>query len=201
MDKVKVEFRLPKNKTIEYNGVEIEIIPFMGLDLQAFLISKYVEDYFNTETGVITKDQYDYFTAEANLFSNIMQVCTNIDPDCINNEILGDEALRQVITSQLINFDKFMVRLMNIVKDIKDQIVADKSVGVVIDRLIKEGYAILNKFAEIKPEDLQKVTKDSLALMDRLENSSILRDSNGKIQTNTDVKPQTIRKTRKNMLQ
>ena len=61
MDKVKMELKIPKNKIIEYNGVEFEVIPFMGMAEQAVLIEKYMSDYFDTsDIKTVKQTEFDY---------------------------------------------------------------------------------------------------------------------------------------------
>jgi hypothetical protein len=197
MDKVKIEFKLPKSKTVEYNGVEIVVNPFMSLDLQAFLINTYVEDYFVSGDSVVKKDKYDYINAEANLFSNIMQLCTNIDPTCVNNELLSDETLKDLLIANISSYWGFEAKLSRIVDNITNQLESEQSIGMVIDRLVKEGFALLEKFSSTKPEEIEKMTKNTQELLERLEKSSVLNDA----VKNTVVKPTSIRKSRKNIVQ
>jgi hypothetical protein len=197
MDKVKIEFKLPKSKIIEYNGVEITVNPFMSLDLQAFLINKYVEDYFVSGESVVKKDKYDFINAEANLFSNVMQLCTNIDPTCVNNELLSDDTLQDMLKSAINNYWTFDSKLSRIVDNITTQLMSEQSVGMVIDRLVKEGFGLLEKFSSTKPEEIEKMTKNTQELLERLEKSSVLNDA----VKDSVIKPTSIRKSRKNLTQ
>jgi len=194
MDRLKLEFKLPKSKIIEYNGVEIELTPFLGTVQQITLISRYVMDYFNIEDNQLTipQDKYNSFVAEINMINYIMQMCTNIETGNLEPDIYADPRLVEVITSNIINFWDFRTRLEKTVSEIKEQEVLDKSLGQVIEKLGIKLADILETFASFAPEDVDKVKDTALTLLAKLEDSSILKNS---LPANSI--PLTAKKTRK----
>lgn len=180
MNKVKVELKVPENKTIEYNGIKIEIIPYLQAGQQVFLINKYVEDYFGkSEEPLVKMSDYNYLEAEFNLINFILQTNTNIDTENLDSEIYVNDDLIGKITFHIDNYWTFRERLMDIVGIIKERIALKNSVGSVISELVTKAYEIINKFSDMNPEELEKMQKTGMELIERLEKSSVLGASSG----------------------
>lgn len=177
MNKVKLEFKLPKNKTIEHNGTEIEVMPFMRIAEQIVLINRYLFEYFGeNKEKVIESVRYNYLEAEFNLKNYIFQSNTNIDYESLENDIYMDCELWEKITSEILNYKEFRKNLDHVVSEVKEQIALDNSLGVVLERLVEKGYGVLEKFSEITPEEIEKLQKSGVELSKQLEESSILKD-------------------------
>lgn len=175
MDKVKLEFKIPKTKIIEYNGVDIEVTPFLSVAQQAVLIIRYLEEYFNKpEDALIQASPYDLIGAEYGLIFNILQMNTNIDLENIDDDIYSDTKFLGQIISNITNYDDFREKLENIVYEVKGQITLENSIGKVVSGLIEKAYVILNKISSITPEELEKAQKEGVKLIERLEKSSVL---------------------------
>ena len=175
MDKVKLEFKVPENKLIEYNGLTIEITPLLTIAQQVFLINRYIDEYFNkTENALIKNPKYNYFEAELNLKNYILQTNTNIDAGNLDNDVYADGAFWDRITSEIINYDDFRYTLDIIIDEIKEQITLDNSVGKVISGLVDKAYEILNKLSDISPEEIEKLQQTGTRLIEDLKNSSVL---------------------------
>lgn len=175
MDKIKLEFKLPRRKTVKYKEVEISLLPFLDMAQQVYLINSYVENYFEiTEESVIDNTEYNYIEAEYKLKNMIFQMLTNIDIESITNDIYVEPELWEVISSNIKNFENFRNTLDIVVQDIKEQLVLQNSVGKVLHDLIQKVYEILDKFSDMSPEELEKLQKQGVELIERLEKSSVL---------------------------
>ena len=145
MDKVKLELKTPKNKTIEYNNTEIEIVPYINFSTQLYIIDNYVKDYFgNPEDILIENTKYHYIEAEVRLRNYIIQLNTNIDLKDMDAEIYVDSELWNKITNEIKNYNDFRDTLETIVCDIKQQQTLENSLGKIISDLVNKGYALLD---------------------------------------------------------
>ena len=175
MDKVTVEFKIPEKKTIVYKGVSIEIIHSLALAHQAVLINRYMGDYFGkSDKPLIPLSDYNYIPAEFNLFNYILQGCTNIDVETLNNDAYVDPEFVERITSEIVNYNDFRYRLENIVGEVKEQLVLANSLGTVISDLVNRAEPLLKSLAEITPEQIESTKKAGLELADKLKESSVL---------------------------
>ena len=182
MKKVNLELKTLKNKTIEYNGIDIEIIPSLSLATQNFLIEKYIADYFGTPENILIENtKYHYLEAEIGLKYLITLLNTNIDISKLNNDFYVDVVLWYAITEQIDNYSAFIDTLEKIVCDIKQQETLENSVGKILKDLVEKGYALLDKLSDLNPEEIKKVGEDGLKLIERLEKSSVLNNSYDKV--------------------
>jgi hypothetical protein len=182
MDKIKLEFKTPENKTIEYNNVKIEVIPYIKFPAQIYIIDNYVKDYFgNPEDILIENTKYHYIEAEIRLRNYIIQLNTNIELKDINPEIYVDPSLWAKITNEIENYWDFRDTLETIVYDIKQQQTLENSVGKIVSDLVNKGYALLDKVASLNPEEIKEAGQKGLELVERLEKSSILNNPADKV--------------------
>jgi len=164
-NKVKMEFKAPKNKIDEYNGVEFEINPFLSLPQQAFLINQYVKEYFTNSSGLIGGSDYDYFGAECSLKNYILQGSTNIEVDNLDNDIYADFAFWEKIKYDIINYGDFRYKLDYIVKEVKEQIVLKNSLGTVVSDLIEKAYEMIEKINLSSPEEIKEMQESAQGLL------------------------------------
>lgn len=183
MDKINLEYTTPENRTIKYKGVDIEIIPWLSLAQQAYLVESYIKDYFsNPEAILIENTRYHYLEAKCQLKSNVIQLNTNINLTQENlNAILEDYVLWYAITEQIENWGDFMNILETTVCNVKQQETLENSVGKIINDLVEKGYSLLDKLASLNPEELKKAGEEGQKLIDRLEKSSILNNPQDKV--------------------
>jgi hypothetical protein len=175
MDKAKLVFTLPEDKVVKYNGVEIKITPFLTMEEQIYLVRQYLDDYFGiNEDSLVPFSEYNFIEAEFKMKNYILQLITNVDTDNIDNNIYADPKFWRVISKNINNYKQFMNTLAVIVEEVKEQFVLKNSVGKVILDLIEKAYSVLDKFSEMTPEDLEKIQKQGVELIERLEKSSVL---------------------------
>lgn len=180
MDKVKLEFKAPRSKTIEYNGVEIVVDTFLTTPKQIFLIDNYLEDYFAGYEEVSEDVKHPYLKAEYSMINYIMQLNTNIDYENIDINLYSDEQFWFTITSEITNYYNFREKLNTIVEEKKRRILVENSIGKVALELVDKAYGLLENFSEITPEEIEKLQKIGLELADKMESSSLLSDKTEK---------------------
>lgn len=182
MDKVKLELKTPKNKKVEYNNTEFEVVPFIQISAQVYMIDKYIKDYFgNPKDILIENTKYHYMEAELGLKNYIIQLNTNIDLKDVDAEIYGDYELWEKITEEIKNYKQFRDTLEKLVCDIKQQQTLESSIGIVVSNLVNKGYALLDKIANLNPEEIKKAGEKGLELIERLEKSSVLNNPADKV--------------------
>ena len=173
MDKVKVEFKAPANVTIDYNGVNVDVKSHLMIAEQVYIIEEYVKAYFNKEDDSGLKA----LNADVVLKNLLLQLCTNIDIDSLDNEVYGDEELWNLVRAAISNYYKFQEFLYEAVAQRREEIALENSIGTIISGLVEKGYSLLEKFAETSPEEIQKLQKSAVELVERLENSSVLNEN------------------------
>ena len=175
MNKIKIEFEVPEKITVDYREHKIELTPFLSMGEQVFLISKYIEDYFEIkENPLIPLTEYNYVEAESNMMNYICQILTNIDRDSIPNDVYVDPQFYKAITANIENYGIFRYKLENIMGQIKEKIALENSLGKTISNLGEKLFDVLEKFSEMTPEDLEKIQNTGIELLERLEKSSVL---------------------------
>jgi hypothetical protein len=182
MEKVNLQLKAIKNKTIEYNGIEIEVMPFISLSEQTFLIENYIENYFGTPKDILINDtKYHYFEAEIELKYLVTLFKTNINVEDLDNEFFTNIALWKEITDKIENWHDFKNTLERVICDIKQQETLENSVGKIIKDLVEKGYGLLDKLSDLNPEEIKKAGDEGLKLIERLEKSSILNNPADKV--------------------
>lgn len=175
MDKVKLEFKIPKNVTIEYNGIEVVVFPYLDTATQIVLINSYLRDFFVKEgEGLIISSETDFLTAEFKMMNYILQVCTNIDTDDINGDIYSDPFFWEKIISTITNYQMFRERLSFILEEIRRQIKMKLSTGIVLSEFVEKFYKVLDNFSNITPEELENARKTGIEIMEELKKSNLL---------------------------
>ena len=103
-NKVPLEFKSVESTVIVYNGVSFKIKKMLSPQEQAFLIEKYIEDYFFIEEDkkLIQKVPYGLLNAEYNLKGYILQLCTNIDPASLYEGLYADTDFWKLVLSEII---------------------------------------------------------------------------------------------------
>jgi hypothetical protein len=176
-NKVKLEIKTPENKTIEYNGVNIEINPFIDFSNQVLLINAYIEDYFGDTTDIaIQKTKYHIFESECKLKNYIIQLNTNIDMSDVDNDIYVDNVLWYAITEEIINWNTFKSNLDNVVSEIKEQIKLDNSLGKVLSDILEKAEGFIDQINKISPDDIKELQEVGTGLINDLEKANIMRN-------------------------
>jgi hypothetical protein len=176
-ERIKLEIKTPENKTFEYNGVTIEINPFLDFSEQVLLINEYIKDFFGDITEiVIPKTKYHVFEAECRLMNYIIQLNTNIDMSEVDNNIYTDVKLWETITKEINNYWDFRERLDDVVYEVKEQIKLDNSLGKVLSDLKDKAEGFIDQMNKISPEDLKEIQEKGFGLIDELEKSNVMRN-------------------------
>jgi hypothetical protein len=177
MDKIKLEIKTPENTTIEYNGVSIEINPFIDFSTQVLLINEYVKDLFGDISEIVIPGTKNHiFEAECRLKNYIIQLNTNIDMSEIDNNIYVDDLLWYTINEKLYNYNTFRKSLDAVVHEIKEQEKLDNSLGKVLSDILEKAKDFLNQIENISPEDIKELQSVGTGLIKDLQESSVLRN-------------------------
>lgn len=177
MNKVVLEFKAPKTKTLEYGSVSIEVKPYIDISEQVTLIQRYVETYFNTAkefVPFIYQADSDYIRAEYNLMHGIIELLTNVDVNSVNTDVYDAGGFWKDVRNLIKNYPEFRERLDRVVADIKAERQAQDSLGAVVRQVSEKALAVLSNFSNITPEQLEQAKTTSLELLGKMESSSVL---------------------------
>lgn len=176
MSKVKLIFGSTSDKIIDYQGTKIEVKPTLSIATQAFLITEYIKDYFNTENDLISGLANNFIQAEYNLQSYIFQLNTNIDMDDFDQEFYVDSSLREKVYETISNYWDFRERLSRSIKDIEEKNKLEHSVGWVLSSLSDKLSYFMDKMSLITPEELEKIRATAGELIEKMNESSVIGD-------------------------
>lgn len=172
MEKVVLNKKDVEIEIFEYNGISVELIPFISTELELSLIKLYLEKYFtpnHDETLSYLKEGYfDYWLAEYSIKQAIIESLTNIDVKDDDGEMkITSDTIVDVflqISNMIKNYSQFKGRLGKQVQAVKDS----KSIGIVLDNLATRISGILQSFQSIDPEQLKSLAD---SLIQKVENS------------------------------
>ena len=168
MEKVIVPELTRKTEKFDYNGVVIEVIPYISVVDEISLISDYVERYFrpneDSTFSYIQKGNFDYWQAEYGLIQRMVENMTNVD----TVETKADEMVEifYKAVSKIGNYYQFRDRLDETIQAIKDS----KSIGVVIDDLVGKISGIVESFSSIDPEKMKELAD---SIIQKVESSDV----------------------------
>jgi hypothetical protein len=178
MDKIKLVFKTPEEKTLEHNGISFTVIPFLSVGQQTVLINNYLNDYFGENPNPLVQGtKYNYLEAEYKLMNYILQGNTNIDAAEFDDNMYADSDFFEKITSEIANYEDFRYKLEYIIEDIKEQFTLTNSVGTVLSGLAGQLSGFLDSIKDIKPEDIERMQQETANLAKTLEESSILNNN------------------------
>lgn len=174
MDKVKLDLKTPKNKTVEFGDIVIEVKPFINIEEQVLLIDNYLINYFNldkVETTLVAHSKYDYLKAEYNLIHSVFHFLTNVDDECLNTDLYDATDLWEVVKQKIINYAEFRYKLDRIVGDVKEQLVIENSLGLVLSDISEKVLSVLENFSKFTPDDIEKAKQAGIDLLEKIEKS------------------------------
>lgn len=181
MDKIVLTFKQPKTKIVEYNGLEIEVRPFLEMAEMVFLINQYISEYFDKDAeGVVSMSPYRHVDAEYALRNYIYQMCTNIDMENTDVNIISDTKLWGAITGEISNYWDFNDLLKPIIDDIKKKIELQFSAGALFMEVKEKLLEYMDKLKELDPEEIKKMQETGFNLLEKVNESSILGESSPK---------------------
>jgi len=176
MKKVKLTKQAQESITIKHGEKEINVECYIGIGQQAILIEKYVDEYFaDNPERLITASDYNYLEAEYNLMDYILQTCTNIDMDDLDDSIYLDSNLYDRVVMSISNFGAFKEKLYKVVQEVKEQKAMDKSAGKIIGDLVQKVYGLLDELAKLDPTEISKLQDTGKELIEELKKNSLVQ--------------------------
>lgn len=170
MEKVIVSEKVRKTVPFDYNGVVIQVTPYVSVVNEIALVSDYVNRYFtpneDSTFSYIQKGNYDYWQAEYALIQTIVRDMTNIDVV----ETKADEMVEifYLAIKHINNYYQFRDRLDETIQAIKDS----KSIGIVLDGLVTSIEGIIQSFQNIDPEKLKSLADE---IIQKVDNSDVAK--------------------------
>jgi hypothetical protein len=188
MEKIKLELTT-KNFFIEHkeyttkidetSGIEnteckiykIEVNPIIGIENMNLIKISYLDTLFGNE------NDWDEQFAEFVLRMEILSKQTNIDvasfkkADGLDPFIWGK--LYDDVCEKILNYNIFRETLSKSVKNEVEKYKVKYSTGKVIEKFIGMLSGMLDKYKDIKPEDLDKIKSEASSLVEQLKQSPI----------------------------
>jgi hypothetical protein len=173
MEKKKFLFETPETVKIGYKGQEIELVPYIGGELELRLVNEYVDLYFNSkEVKTVDMFKFDYLRAECMLKVLIMDKLTNIDMTDQDFMELTHIGLWDKIQEGIENYDEFYYgTLLSVVRGIERQLENDKALGSVIDGIVVRLSDFMEKLSVLNPDDMKSIVAEASGLLKGIEES------------------------------
>lgn len=177
MDKKCISFSKRENVVVKFGEEEIEIIPYIDINLQSTLINEYCKAYFDPTNKLIEKMSGDYFGAEYGIRMEVIDRLTNVSLVTEDGKTDVDYAtvlssgLWEVIVKEISNYGEFRQNLFYIVKSIEKEREILMSIGVTIDSFAKKIGEFLDKLNSFSPEEVKSLGEQGSKLLKEIEES------------------------------
>ena len=176
MKKVKLTAEAQETVNIEYGNAIIEVKSYIGIAQQTTLIRDYVDDYFEENPERLIKaSEFNYLEAEYSLMDYVLQACTNIDMEALDEDAYANSDLFDRVAGVIWNYGAFKERLYKVVQEVKEQKAMDKSAGKIIADLAEKANALLTEFGKLDPKEISKLQDTGKELIDELKKNSLVQ--------------------------
>jgi hypothetical protein len=182
LEKKVYEFKLPKEKKIEFGEYEITFSPYLTLSQQVVLIKKYIGNYFDLSNATIKELPYNYFDAQLMLKLNVIDLLTDIDVKSVDVDTLISIGLFDKIQDKIINYWEFESTLEEVIKLIRENIVNKNSINSSFVEVKNKIMDLLEKLSNINPDEIKQLAEKGTGLLKELENTpmvNILNEAQG----------------------
>ena len=170
MEKKKFSFKLPEMVKILVGDQEIEVVPYLDVETQVVLTKSYIDNYFSQSVIGIEKD---VVMAEHSLKLALLDLCTDVDVSEISiNDILSNYVTYMKIIRSIVNYEEFRRTLSEIVSNIKEEEMKEKSIGFVLENIYAKALEFFENLSsmELSEENIGKIGK----LLKEAEESPLL---------------------------
>lgn len=170
MEKKVIKFAPTKKVGFGFPGQNedyfIEVRPYITVAEQSELIELYLDSYFNSDNYGNEQSQ---IIAECAVVLYILDHLTNID---ISNEDIDNvlaSKLWKYVKEHISNYEDFRHNLSEVIKNKKEQIALEKSVGVMVDRAVNKVAELVENIS--KNTDVDKIKEVITSSLKELEQS------------------------------
>ena len=176
MEKKVIEFGKMENEVIQFDGQDVQVVPFISGALEAFLIDQYIQDYFysSTDHKILPSVLRNYLGAELQVKLTILDRLTNVQISNADDPDYADRIcteLWDLVVDKIRNYWDFEENLSCVIEEIKNELDLEKSVGGVINGLVGKLGELLDKLNNVSPDEMKKLVEDSQGLLKELEQS------------------------------
>ena len=163
----------PKNKEIMFDGRMIKIRPYLTVEDQVEMINSFLQQYFYPDTKWFKFTEVDVLGSEIALKLDIIGRCSDVDPKI---EVL-ETGFFNALKEEIINYPDFRFSLEEIVKNVKDKIEQNSSLGTVVDGLASRAEELVSSisetFSNFNPEDIKKLRELGKELIEEVKSSPL----------------------------
>lgn len=163
MEKKKIVLQPKEGSAFILQNDSIVVTPYVLFGDRTIMIQDYLSYIFNDEDSDIS---LRYLVAERSLNLNIVDVCTNIDLDSIDHELIFISGLWEHVRERVVDYKgiKEDLKVAIELKQFEKQL--EKSLGSVIQNISDQLTVALSKVAEMNGDDLKETANE---FMKRLE--------------------------------
>jgi hypothetical protein len=148
MEKIEAKFKPVKFEFLEYNGNEIDIMPYISLRDQVLLAQAYLETLFEQENVAL-----GLLSAKYGLILGVIESNTNLSTENMSVDDVINSDLWNKIKKNIRNFDELEFEISNAVKYARENIALEKSMGASFDKLSQK---VMNFLDNVSKVDLSK---------------------------------------------
>lgn len=143
-EKQKLKLENKKNVRLDFDKFEILVKPYISLNDKISILRTYF-DAFLSENDIIVA----YMQAEYSIVLQIIDLCTDIDIDNAGVDDLISSGVWDKVVAEISNYWKLRQDIDTIVKFMREDSIAEKSVGTVIDNLSGKVLGLIDKLSQI----------------------------------------------------
>ena len=166
MEKITLNLAQPEQEEFSFNKQLIKVDPYITVGNKYILLSNYMEGLFkeSDEEGNVLDVTGKYITSEHALILGILDLCTNINIENLDLDIVFATGLWDEVKSHIKNYNDIRSDIARLVSQHNQ----DASVGVVLDKISEKISATLDKLSEldISEEGIAKLFKEFNRVVD-----------------------------------
>lgn len=167
MEKTVITIKPVKNVSFDYGDYSVEVRPYMTVDEQSVAMALYLDECFNLD-GYTSES--DYLRAEYALVLYVLDNLTSIDISGLSIDDILSSGLWKIAQNHIANYGEFRANLENVIKNKKEQIALEKSIGVTIDKLATKLESLVLNLSQADPE---KFKESAMSVLKAMEESKI----------------------------
>jgi hypothetical protein len=179
MDKKVIKFTPLKKVGFGFPGQNedyfIEVRPYLDVAEQSELIELYLDSYFNSDNYGNEQSQ---IIAECAVVLYILDHLTNVE---ISNEDIDNvlaSKLWSYVKERISNYDDFRHNLNEVIKNKKEQIALEKSVGVMVDKAVNKVVELVSNISQNTDVDkIKEVITSSLKEMEQSPMAPVFKEA------------------------
>lgn len=170
MDKNAINIAYKKLISLDYNGTELLVDPYISMQSQISLIDNYVDMIFKPGGGLVS----NYIGAEYALILGILDLNTNVivDTDSKDIDLFVKSGLWDLTRENIKNYREFRTWLDNTCKQFRERVAIERSFNTSFDKLSNSIIGFIDKVSDfdLSEDGIKKLVEAMKTEVDEYKN-------------------------------